>query len=411
MASEIFSSKALILLASRPESVGIAVEELRPECLAVISSQAVLPAIVAKCAEFESVRFFYRMVDHPMEISDTFSKFDLALSDLEDAGYERDAILLDTTGGPSPMKIGAALAAMSSGIAMVHQRVPQNWVDGGWKRDESQPVEVMPMENPLLATGILREGQAVEMFNRRDYPAAALVFSDITEKVSGIARRHYYRGLLLLSEGYAAWDVADYDGALEKLRAAREDLGVGYSEATFAERAEVLLARISAHLPFLGKVRGPLSRENVADMLENARRRISDQGRYDDGVARLYRCVEMWHQLRLRKRHSIETGEVDWSKVDEGARGRFLEVRKLKELPAEIGLRDSRTLDRILNGEDLEEDSTFRDLLQKRNHSILAHGLDPIGGEAATKFLQYVEEMVGSGEVRSSAAHAKLRGI
>jgi len=42
-------------------------------------------------------------------------------------------------------------------------------------------------------------------------------------------------------------------------------------------------------------VRGRLSLENVVDMLENARRRIADQGRYDDGVARLYRCVEMWH--------------------------------------------------------------------------------------------------------------------
>ncbi|MGH3088180.1 MAG: hypothetical protein ACRDSJ_12780, partial [Rubrobacteraceae bacterium] len=124
-----------------------------------------------------------------------------------------------------------------------------------------------------------------------------------------------------------------------------------------------------------------------------------------------YRCVEMFHQLRLRKRHSIETGAVDWSKVDEKTRRSFLEARKLEELPDEIGLRDSRTLDRLMSGEDLEEDSTFRDLLQKRNHSILAHGLKPIGGEAARKFLRYVEEMVGAEEARSAAVHAKLRGI
>jgi hypothetical protein len=80
---------------------------------------------------------------------------------------------------------------------MVHQRVPQVYVDGRWERDESREVEVAPMGNPLEATGLLREGQGVELFNRRDYGAAALVFGDIVDKVSGVERGHYYRGLLL----------------------------------------------------------------------------------------------------------------------------------------------------------------------------------------------------------------------
>jgi hypothetical protein len=44
--SEIFSSKALILLASRPESVEIAVREMRPDALAVIGSWEVPEAVV-----------------------------------------------------------------------------------------------------------------------------------------------------------------------------------------------------------------------------------------------------------------------------------------------------------------------------------------------------------------------------
>jgi hypothetical protein len=61
---------------------------------------------------------------------------------------------------------GAALAAMTRGIEMVHQRVPQVYVEGRWERDESREVEVAPMGNPLEATGLLREGQAIELFNR-----------------------------------------------------------------------------------------------------------------------------------------------------------------------------------------------------------------------------------------------------
>ncbi len=40
------------------------------------------------------------------------------------------------------------------------------------------------------------------------------------------------------------------------------------------ERAVALVDRISIHLPFLAKVRGRLSVDNVVDMLEKARERF-----------------------------------------------------------------------------------------------------------------------------------------
>ncbi len=402
------SSKAIILLASRPETVQVAVERLAPETLGVIASQEILEAVVLKCSELKGkARFLYRVVDSPMEIGDAFDRFEHLLSELEDLGYGRENVLLDATGGTTPMRLGVSLAAISRGIEMVHQRVPQVYANGRWERDESKPVEVAPMGNPLVATGLLREGQGVELFNRRDYGAAALVFGDIVGKVSGAERGHYYRGLLLLAEGYAAWDVADYGTALEKLRAARGEMGIELSETVLAERAGALSAAISGHLPFLGKVRGRISAENVVDMLENARRRIVDQGRYDDGVARLYRCVEMWHQWRLGD-HSISTAKVDWEKVDGAVRERFLEEAELGEPPEILALRHARLLDRILDGEDAGDDAVLRDLLQKRNRSILAHGLEPIDKNSAKRFLEYVGAMVHEPRIQALAEHAKL---
>ena len=159
MTSEIFSSKALILLASRPETVEIAVRRIRPEVLGVIVSQEILEAVTLKCSELraQGVEFRYRMVDSPMEIGDSFSRFEHLLSELEGMGYGRDEVLLDATGGTTPMRLGAALAAMTRGVGMVHQRVPQVYVDGRWEQDESREVEVAPMGNPLVATGLLRE--------------------------------------------------------------------------------------------------------------------------------------------------------------------------------------------------------------------------------------------------------------
>lgn len=402
-------AKALIMVVSRPDAVEVAVEKIAPEIIGIISSQNIHAKIVVRASGLEDrARFLHGMVDSPMEIQDSFKRFEYLLGLLEEEGYGQEDVVLDATGGTTPMRLGAVFAAMQRGIRMVHQRFPQRYVDGEWKRDESKEIEVVPMDNPLESTGLLREGQAMELFDRRDYGAAALVFGDVVGKVTGAERRHFYGGLLLLSEGYAAWDVADYGTALEKLRAARDELAAGFTEPALSERAAALTGRISMHLSFLGKVRGRLSVENVVDMVENARRRIADQGRHDDGVARLYRAVEMYHQWRLQEHNSVATKDADWEKVPEDAQTAFLEVACLSELPQDLDLTRARALDRILNGGVAEDDNAFRDLLQKRNNSILAHGLEPVGEGPARKFLEYVDAMVDEPEVRASAGHSRL---
>ncbi|CAN5686740.1 hypothetical protein BH18ACT11_BH18ACT11_19960 [soil metagenome] len=53
----------------------------------------------------------------------------------------------------------------------------------------------------------------------------------------------------------------------------------------------------------------------------------------------------------------------------------------------------------------------LRDVLQKRNHSILAHGLEAMSGKAAACFLEYVDAMVDVPKARVGAEHATLRGL
>ena len=141
-------AKALILVTSRPESVEVAVETSRPEVLALIFSQDVLLAVAAKCSELSDsgVSFRHRMVDRPMEIEDAFDKFSLALSDLEEMGlfFFPKRCCWTLRAGTTPMRVGTALAAMTRGIGMVHQRVPQRYVDGNWSRDMSRGIEVVP---------------------------------------------------------------------------------------------------------------------------------------------------------------------------------------------------------------------------------------------------------------------------
>lgn len=176
--------------------------------------------------------------------------------------------------------------------------------------------------------------------------------------------------------------------------------------------AGLLTEHVRLNLQFLGKVRGKLSVEKVVDMVENARRRILDQARYDDGVARLYRSVEMWHSGgsssagpskrrtwdggRFRRKHAKNSS---W-RLDESSRQEeFLDLTR------------ARMLDRILSGDLAEDENILRDLLRQRNDSILAHGLNPISEGSAKKFLEYVDTMVDKPQIRAQAAHPRLESL
>jgi hypothetical protein len=70
-----------------------------------------------------------------------------------------------------------------------------------------------------------------------------------------------------------------------------------------------------------------------------------------------------------------------------------------------------RTLDGILCDEPYQDDYVVRNLLQKRNSFILAHGLEPIGEASSRRFLEYVDAMVDRSEIRAAADHARLREL
>ncbi len=110
-------TKALILLASRPVTVEVAVENLSPKVIGLILSQEILAPVVAKCRELgrHGVEFRYRLVDSPMEIGDAFGRFEHLLAELEEMGYAHEDVLLDATGGTTPMRLGAALGAEQGG--------------------------------------------------------------------------------------------------------------------------------------------------------------------------------------------------------------------------------------------------------------------------------------------------------
>lgn len=86
----------------------------------------------------------------------------------------------------------------------------------------------------------------------RDYSAAGLVSEDALDKVVGVERYHYYGGLVRLAKGYGAWNMVDYEAALEHLSAARKELSVDFEGPALADRSSALLNRLGENQPFSG---------------------------------------------------------------------------------------------------------------------------------------------------------------
>jgi hypothetical protein len=274
------SAQALIIIALRAQAVETAIDHLQPKMVAVVTSQESLDDVFVGCMPLRDrgVEFKWHPMDDSMQIGDSFRRFDRVLAQFQRAGYSNSEILLDATGGTTPLRVGAVLAAMMRNVNIVHQRVRQDRYTGGrWDQYTSEDIELLPMGNPLEDTGLLREGQAVDLFNMRDYSAAALVFEDVLDKVVGVERCHYYGGLVRLSKGYGAWDMADYGAALEHLGAARKELSVDFEDPALADRASSLLNRLGENQPFLGRLKTPPHRlferavHDHVDVLHRAR--------------------------------------------------------------------------------------------------------------------------------------------
>ena len=148
----------------------------------------------------------------------------------------------------------------------------------------------------------------------------------------------------------------------------------------------------------------------LADLWRNAER-CAARGRFDDAVARCYRLIEWVGQWRLRERHGIDAGSLDWSRITEqeaerariadrrasGARTlsglvQTLELAAVKEPEGAIArfLRDPYPGKKKKDGA-----GRLRDMLDLRNPSILAHGTKPLGPEEWRRMAEFMEHFRG----------------
>lgn len=195
---------------------------------------------------------------------------------------------------------------------------------------------------------------------------------------------------LALCEGYYAWDIMEFEAAYNYLRQ------VNANHIEVVEIKKILKKNLNA----LGIIVNSRS-ENLkncyilASLINNSIRR-AEEYKYDDAIARLYRSFELIAQIRLTK-HGIKSSDVDVSLLNEnGVSKEFIEdLEKTREDgKIRIGLIKDFLLLNELNDDlgkiYIENENRIKNLTQKRNNSILAHGLDSQSKQDFDDFLDVV---------------------
>ncbi len=133
----------------------------------------------------------------------------------------------------------------------------------------------------------------------------------------------------------------------------------------------------------------------LASLINNSIRKAEDY-KYDDAIARLYRSFELIAQIELTK-YNIKSSDIDISILKKNnVSDEFIEEieKTIEDGKIRIGLsKDFLLLNEL--GNDLgkyyvENESPIKNLTQKRNNSILAHGLESQTKEDFEKFLDMV---------------------
>lgn len=303
------------------------------------------------------------------------------------AGISPADMVVDYTSGTKAMSVGLFAAAVAAGVEMI------SYVTG--RRDEGG--RVMPGSERFLGftpRALFAErdlDMAVRLFDGYRFEAAAELAAGA--KAGGDPELVARAALLeRLARAYGGWDRFDHAGAFQGLDALGETPRLSELKIREAvERGKQFLYQAKAK---------PFCRERLADLGANARRRV-EEGKYDDAVARCYRGFEYLAQLRLSEL-GLSPTDLRWEALAEKLRpdlhgtwqaradergkmllGLKLDYELLRDLGDPLGCRFCPVYE--------DKASPLRKRLEQRNNSILAHGADPVGKEAAEELLAILE--------------------
>lgn len=303
-----------------------------------------------------------------------YSKY---IKDLIGSGFNASQIVADYTSGTKPMSAALIYAAIQKEIETISYVYGQRGEEGKVKTGSERL-------NTLSPTAIYTDKKiemAINFFNKYQYFTALEILSDST--LEHPSYKEKIKLLQKITEAYLEWDKFNFEKASTLL-----------NEASCNKEADTIINRpiIEKHKQILHQLKSSKNPNDylIADLLANANRR-GLEGKFDDAMARLYRCIEMLGQSEFFKHYQFSTSEIQWEKLPDTIKS-DLDSKFPNKNKVEIGLADCfrilKTLEKPVAKTYYESESEIKKILHIRNYSILAHGVKPVEREKFEDFFK-----------------------
>lgn len=315
-------------------------------------------------------------IEELVDIDDLDVCFTICLNVVKEINkqFKESEIICDYTAGTKSMSAGLVLAS-------VHFENAKISIIKGLRNNLQKTVNRTEFSSAVNADSILVERKLDDLkylLEHYDYASAIVIIKGIFNKYPNIdnALNTKFRAALNICVAFDSWDKFEHNESYEMIQLFSKELLTYkfFIEAIITERKFIDKNFLNNSVKDKNT-----NFELVQDIILNAERRAS-QGRFDDAVARLYRALELFAQLYLKKYFDIETGNIDLIKVPEEIKDKFQhqEGQNIK-----IGLMEAYELITSLDPEKLgksfkQSKSKILHKLEVRNQSILAHGFTPI---------------------------------
>ena len=323
---------------------------------------------IALQAGLERNQYEKLLVQDPDDLNECYLKLSQLASSLASRFPEDCLIIANYTGGTKTMSVAMAIVGTMTG----------KWdlsLNKGTRLDLIKVASGTDVPIVIDKWGIfsrLQMESVRESLKRFDYSAADGILSAVSSKPLDKPLQDKIIRARQICKAFNLWDKFDHPNALNLL----EKVGGG----EFASYT-VTLKKI------LERVRSANGYERVGDLLLNAQRRSSQQ-RYDDAVARIYRAVELFAQIRLKMKYEIDTSNLKLDQLPPHLREEY-QARVKDDGRLLFGLREDYELLYKLHDPlglvyDQRKEKVI-DAIKRRNHSIYAHGLTPMAEEDYNK--------------------------
>src|SRR5579884_915214 len=385
-------------LGGTPDPVVKSIETHKPDYLYFFSSQESntkeYPNVKKRLDELGmSPKMESVIVDDVNDLVHCYEKASELTHKIEKRGIPPEDVIVDYTGGTKTMSAALILATITKFTKF-------SYVGGKERTKEGLGVVISGTEEIKTALSpwqvlLVEERKKIALFfNGYQFSAAKNLTDRLVGNLTGVDKA-LFECLSNLIEGYRLWDSFNHNEAIKTLGPAVKRLA-DYLHLKPDPVLRDFSESVKLNLGFLQTIKEK-KEAMVFDLIHNAKRR-SQEGKYDDASARLYRALEMIGQIEFEKQFQCSTSDVKIEKLPQSLRDEMRRRHTAPDGRVKIPLYDVFvTLKESGNGlgaSFFERGEEMERILYARNGSILAHGCDPISEETFKRLSSIVENFI-----------------